>query len=43
MSFKESVGRKPPDEITVIVKFKLSKILIPDIMNNEKISTDNDK
>ena len=42
MSFKESVGRKPPDEITVIVKFKLSKILIPDIMNNEKIITDNE-
>ena len=31
ISFKESVGINPPEEITVIVKFKLSKILMPDI------------
>ena len=43
ISFKESVGRNPPEEISVIVKFKLSKSLIPDIENNEKISTVKDK
>ena len=43
ISFKESVGRNPPEEITVIVKFKLLKSLIPDIKKIEKINTVKDK
>ena len=38
ISFKESVGRKPPEEITVIAKLKLSRILMPDIKNKNKIN-----
>jgi hypothetical protein len=34
---KELVGRKPPEEITVIARLKLLKNLIPDIENREKI------
>ena len=34
--FKELVGKKPPDEITVIVRLSPLKSLIPEIENNTK-------
>ena len=37
ISLSESVGKKPPDEIIVIDKLKLSKSLIPEMVNAVKI------
>ena len=43
ISFKDSVGINPPEDTIVIVKFKLSKILIPDIIKNKKINAVKDR
>ena len=37
ISLSESVGKKPPDEIIVIDKLKLSKSRIPEMVNAVKI------
>ena len=39
ISFRESAERKPPEEMTVIAKLRLSRILMPDIKKIEKIKT----
>ena len=40
ISLSESVGKKPPDEIIVMLKFMLSKSLMPENKKTRKINAD---